>query len=88
MKHIATIQSLVYPKIIPSGIEPGFYELKVFVDLTNSLGDPAGYVRAQVAAHLAQCVQSTGIPLYEKCWTISFSKFAQDNFHYPEVTTI
>lgn len=87
---IATIASMIHPQLRGGKIEGGCYELIVHVRMEQALasGDPPGFVQKTLAEHLASCVKSAGIPLNEKCWQIKFTKFAQDNFHYPEVATL
>lgn len=87
MEHIATIRSLVHPRV--EGliiVDEGFYELEVHVDMkeAETTGDPQGFVNHQVAKHLAVCAQTTKVPMYEKLWFVQFSPFAQVELNMPE----
>jgi hypothetical protein len=66
-------------------VEPGFWELEVYVDMAEAAatGDPQGFVLKTIAEHLAGCVSEAGLPLGEKLWDITFTKFAENNFNFP-----
>lgn len=85
MANIATIRSMIYPKLRDQTIEPGFYELNVEVDMYEATmtGDPKGFVQHKLAQHLARCVHDTELPLGERCWEIHFTQFAQEHLGYP-----
>lgn len=84
--HIATITSMIHPRLTDAGIEGGFFELEVHVRMDKALasGDPEGFVQKILAEHLASCVASTGLPLKESCWQVIFTRWAQTNLNYPE----
>lgn len=65
--------------------EPGFFELEVNIpyDTLNTCGDPKGYSQAVIAQHLASCVKTTGLPLNEGLWNITFSGWARKRLNYP-----
>jgi hypothetical protein len=76
--HVATIRSLVHRQTKGLAIgDEGFYELEVHVDLTKSKGDNLGYIRHMIAQHLAQCAETTNVPMYEGLWLVQFSPWAQ-----------
>lgn len=84
--RVATITSV--PLIAPE--EDGQFILHVDVEeaALKASGDPAGYVSKTLAEHLAQCVSSTGLPLHNELWEISFTKWTQNHFNYPEGITL
>lgn len=85
--HIATIFSRVHEQDDKYGFrEGGFHTLDVNISMAkaSASGDAKGFVRTEIARHLAGCVASTGIPLGEGMWNVEFSTFAQTFFHYPE----
>lgn len=86
MTLICTITSKLQVKTEDNVLEPGFHELAVHVRMSEATasGDVPGFVKKEIARHLAGCIASTGIPLGERMWDIRFSKFAQNNFNYPE----
>lgn len=86
MTLIATITSKLQVKHDDNVLEPGVYTLDVHVRMSEAAasGDPPGFVKKEISRHLAGCVADTGIPLGERMWDIRFSKFAQNNFNYPE----
>ena len=89
--HIATIFSRVHEHNDEYGFrEGGFYELRVNVSLAAAAasGDAPGFVKKEVARHLASCVASTGIPLNEGMWNVEFTTFAQTFFKLPHGFTV
>jgi hypothetical protein len=90
MTLICVIRSTITAKQDANILEPGFFELSVHVRMSEATasGDPQGFVKQEIARHLAGCVVETGFPLHEKLWHIGFTKFAQSNFNFPEGFTI
>lgn len=84
--RIATITSV--PLITPE--EDGQFVLAVDVEeaALRASGDPAGLVTKTLSEHLAQCVHRTGLPLHENLWQVTFTKWAQNHFNYPEGITL
>lgn len=81
MAHIASITS----NIIANTADGGFYQLDVEISMHEAIAscDPQGYAKHEVARHLAGCVASTGIPLGESMWTVTFTEFAQRELGMP-----
>lgn len=86
--HICTIRSRVIER--PSNesitlLEGGFYEMQVEVPMgmASLSGDPKGYVKKEIARHLARCVEDTGVPLNNGLWNVAFTQWAQDNLNFP-----
>ena len=71
-------------------LEGGFYELKVYVSMVQAAGtgDAKGFVKSQIAQHLAGCVKHSGIPLNEGMWLIEFSPFAIKHLGFPKGATV
>lgn len=86
MTLICTIRSKLQVHVEDNILEPGVYELEVHVRMSEAAasGDPPGFVKKEISRHLAGCVAHTGIPLGERMWDIQFTRFAQNNFNYPE----
>lgn len=84
--RIAHIQSVPITAYNSGAVEDGVFELDVEITLAQlaASGDPAGFVQKTIAEHLAKCVLRTGMPLKEGLWQVTFSKWAQNNFNYPE----
>lgn len=85
MRHVATIQSTIQVKADDNVLEPGFYELEVHVSLSYLVtkGDPKGWVKREVARHLAGCIEATGLPMHEGLWDVRFTDFACKHFNLP-----
>lgn len=82
MIKIATISSVPTERF--DGQEGQFFlEVEVDPALMIRSGDPAGYIKNQIAQHLAKCVRFSGIPLHERAWKVEFEKWTQMHFHYP-----
>lgn len=84
--RVAVIRSIPLERGDGPEREGGYYTLTVNVHMSEAVatGDPAGFIRKEVARHLAGCVKDTGIPLGEKVWQVTFTKFMQNNFNLPE----
>lgn len=84
--HICSIDSMVHPVLKDGLIEDGYFHLAVHVDMKEATlsGDPKGFINKTISEHLAGCCATTGLPLKERCWQVTFSSFAQNNFNYPE----
>lgn len=84
--RIAHIQSVPVTGYRNGVVEDGVFELDVEITLGELAmsGDPGGFVQKTIAEHLAKCVLRTGMPLKEGLWQVTFTKWAQNNFNYPE----
>jgi hypothetical protein len=82
--HICTIRSKIVQQNITD--EVGYFVSEVDVSMVeaSATGDPSGFVQHKIAEALAVAVLLTNLPLKEGLWLIEFSKFAQNNFNYPE----
>lgn len=86
MIHVATIRSKITTKVTGGlDLEAGIYESEVYVSLDPLVtkGDPRGYVKHQIAVHLAGCVKATLLPTGEQLWDIHFTDFAQKAWNFP-----
>jgi hypothetical protein len=83
---VAQIQSIPHPRFQFDKFVDGVYELDVEVrlDEARASGDPQGFVRKEIARHLAGCIKSTELPLGFGCWHIRFTPKAQRLFNFPE----
>lgn len=84
LTHVATIRTKIIPQKNDEGeTEFGVYEVEVWSNLMYALGDPKGFINHEIAAHLAQCVKTTGLPLGEQLWHVEFTPWAKAHLNYP-----
>ena len=81
---IATIKSSLMMDMEDNS--PGDYlsEVRINYTVLKNSGAPQAYAQHIIAQHLAKCVHSTGLPLNEKLWHISFSPWAQKHLGFPQ----
>lgn len=85
MTHICTISSS-QPLFDTDLEEYGIFTLEVHVSMIEAAatGDAKGFITHKIGEALAGCVVKTKLPPNEGLWAVEFSRFAQNNFNFPE----